>query len=591
MTTIAPPPTNEFPPPGAVAPPSDPDEAAYYSIRTVPEARIADTGKKVADFGYLVVTQDPLRYDLHFGLGASARDVELIVYGINRYSAAAVEIADETGPTVTLDEYRDAIEKGLAALTSSGRVKQPYARTDMGNAELLRNRKGHLIRWVAPKAEWLVWGRHRWHKATDEQVMAIAMDLQRELMKEAQDINDDDDRKQASAWHIQCQSLGKLRAMIELAKALQPIFNDGHGWDEKPDLVGCQNGVIEFDPQTGDYTFRDGRPDDQITKAVSVAFIEDAQAPTWLEFRRQIHPDEQVRAWTALAYGYTLTGHVREQVSFWAYGSGANGKGVEQETIGDVMGDYAWTAPSKLLIGRQTGENTNDVAGLYGRRFVMASEVPVGSHTNEQRLKQLTGGDTITARFLHQEYFEFKPTAKFFVRVNDKPASRDNSEGYWRRIRLVPYPVRFDDHSDPRKDERLPDKLKAEAEGIFAWQVRCASLWYQQGLANAPDTVIDATNEYRAENDNVAGWMAAATITDRGIRTKAREAHTSYRRWCDGDVEDADILSLSAFGARMTQLGIRKRTTREGVFYEGLGLLAEPIQAAITFEDEDEEAA
>lgn len=449
-----------------------------------------------------------------------------------------------------------------------------YVLTDLGNAEMFRDACSENLRYVHPKQQWLVYRDHRWMKDSGQGAMNLAMELVRQAGTAASAMMTGEMREKAIRHYLASESSRALKAMIDLAKNLAPIADDGRDWDQNPDLIGCPNGVIEFHSKTGEVTFRDGRPEDRITMVTRVEYDPDAKSLAWNKFRRQTLPDPEVTDWTSRAIGYSLTGHTREQISFWAYGEGSNGKGVENDTIAYILGDYAWTVPYTTFMGRQMKTGSNDIAGLIGKRYVVCSEVPTGAKVDEQRLKSLTGEDTVTARFLYGEFFEFRPQAKLWFGVNHRPVVKDESEGYWRRIRLVGYTQRFTKESVPPRDDNLREKLRQEAAGIFAWAVRCATRWYATGLADVPESVTAATKDYRAENDLLAGFIEAACVLTPTASVKASGFYEAFKDWChEAESDEGSIPSQTTVGTRMGNWpGVEKRVSKKGKEYHGLGL-------------------
>lgn len=180
------------------------------------------------------------------------------------------------------------------------------------------------------------------------------------------------------------------------------------------------------------------------------------------------------------AVGYSLSGATGEQCLFLLYGTGADGKGTFTNQLKRVLGDYGWNMPFATIEAKDRAAIPNDLAALAGRRFVVASETNDGTRLNEGRIKALTGSDPITARFLHGEFFEFEPVAKFWLSVNHKPVVRDESHGFWRRIRLIPFMKTFP------INPTLGDRLHTKAPGILAWAVRGCLHWQREGPGGAP---------------------------------------------------------------------------------------------------------
>ena len=204
---------------------------------------------------------------------------------------------------------------------------------------------------------------------------------------------------------------------------------------------------------------------------------------------------------------------------------------------------------------------------LAGRRLVTASEVSENARFNEARIKGLTGGDKQTARFLHHEFFEFEPTLKLWLAVNHLPVVLDDSHGFWRRVRRVPFRRRFAEDADPG----LVETLRAELPGILAWAVRGALAWREQGLGS-PEAVMAATASYRAESDPLADFLADRCVMTEGVEVRARLAYAAYRGWAEDEgMRDREILSMKAFGTRMTAR-FTKVARNDGKVYLGVGL-------------------
>ncbi len=205
--------------------------------------------------------------------------------------------------------------------------------------------------------------------------------------------------------------------------------------------------------------------------------------------------DQSLIDFVQRAMGYSLTGETTEQCLLLLHGSGSNGKGVLTRTLMRVLGDYAWNVPFTTMQLREHSGIPNDLASLVGRRFVIASELNDGAQLNEARVKALTGCDSVPARFLHAEFFTFEPVAKFWLSVNHKPIVRDDSYGFWRRIRLIPFLRQFP------KNDTLEPALRAEASGVLAWAIRGCLQWQTLGGLAPPSVVTEATAEYARESD------------------------------------------------------------------------------------------
>ena len=447
---------------------------------------------------------------------------------------------------------------GEGAGTAAAEI-EPDRATDTGNAEYFTARYGDRLRYDHRRSRWLVWDRHRWKPDADAEVRRLAKDAMRQRFRDAAGIEDPDQRSRAAKWAIASESRARLDALVYLAQSERPIADAGYAWDCDPYLLGVPNGVVDL--RTGE--LRAGWQEDRITMQTNVPFDPSAVSPRWLRFLAEVFGTEELVGFMHRAVGYSLTGDTSEQCLFLAYGRGANGKGTFSNTLKLVLGDYGWNMPFSTVETRDRASIPNDVAALYGRRFVVASETNDGARLNESRIKALTGCDPVTARFLHGEFFEFQPVAKFWLSVNHKPIIRDDSHGFWRRIRLIPFTKTFPVNSS------LAEELRAEAAGILAWAARGCLLWQQKGLA-PPQLVTEATEEYAKDSDPLAAFFEEACYLDSEAETGASEVFKHYRRWCDDRaMNEKERLSATMFGRKAAERFERKHT-RNGAVYQGV---------------------
>jgi putative DNA primase/helicase len=269
------------------------------------------------------------------------------------------------------------------------------------------------------------------------------------------------------------------------------------------------------------------------------------------------------------AIGYSLTGSTSEQVLFIPYGVGANGKSTLIETVNAMLGDYAQTASSSLLLTKRNDGVPNDVARLAGSRFVASAENDAGRHVAEALVKRLTGGDKVSARFLFNEFFDFYPQCKFFLSTNHRPRIRGTDKGIWRRIRLIPFNVVI---PDEQQDKQLKEKLLAELPGILAWAVRGCLAWQREGLGMPPE-VSDATESYRQESDVLGQFIAERCIQKAGITTSAGALYKEYLCWCNESGEEP--LPQRDFGMQLTERGFPRDRTGKTRLRVGIGLVTE----------------
>ena len=401
-------------------------------------------------------------------------------------------------------------------------------RTDLGNAERFEAFAGHRLRFCHPWGCWLVFDGRRWHRDLDGEAVRGARDTLRALAAEAQSIPDEDHRAEVVKHALDSESSARVTAMLSLAQSLLPVSPEA--LDTCPDLLNVANGTLDL--RTGE--LRPHHRDDLLTKLAPVSYNPEAECPRWEGFlERILGGKEQLITFLQRAVGYSLSGSTTEQILLLLYGTGANGKSTFLETLRLVAGDYATIADFTTFLKRDTEGARNDLARLVGTRFVSAVEAEAGRRLDEALVKQLTGGDTITARFLFKEFFDFKPQFKIWLAANHKPNIAGTDHGIWRRIRLVPFTVTI---PPAEQDKRLPELLKEELPGILAWAIRGCLAWRQHGLG-VPAEVRAATASYRDEMDVFGGFLDERCVADEGAHVTSKDLNAAYKAWCEANSE------------------------------------------------------
>jgi putative DNA primase/helicase len=440
-----------------------------------------------------------------------------------------------------------------------------FRRTDLGNSERFISRHGENVLYCYAWQKWLVWTGARWERDEGGKVHRLAKATVRSMYQEAADNEDEKERKALADHAKRSEAEARLRAMLELAKSEEPVSSEE--LDARPWFLNVQNGTIDL--RTGE--LRPHRQEDLITKLAPVSYDPDAAAPAWTAFLERVLPGEDLRAFVQRAIGYGATGDTSEQCMFINHGTGANGKSTFQEAISAALGEYAMRAPTEMLLAKRAGGIPNDVARLKGARFVAASETEEGRRLAESLVKDLTGQDTITARFMRAEWFDFQPTHKLWLSTNHKPEIRGTDTAIWRRIRLVPWTVTI---PPAEQDKRLAATLRHELPGILAWIVRGCLEWQREGL-RTPDEVRRATGEYRAEMDVLAGFLGECCESEAELWDYAKDLYTSYKRWCGETGERAE--TQRKFGERLRERGFERGRggSRGAGIWRGLRLTEE----------------
>jgi putative DNA primase/helicase len=437
-----------------------------------------------------------------------------------------------------------------------------YNLTDLGNAERLVAGHGENIRYCYTWRKWLVRTTARWERDEAGRIHRLAKGRVRGIYREASDAEDEERRKALAKHAAASESEARIRAMIELAKSEVPVTPDE--LDSDPWLLNVLNGTIDL--RTGE--LREHRREDLITKLAPVEYDPNATAPTWEAFLKRVLPGEELRAFVQRAAGYSATGDTSEQCIFIHHGPGANGKTTFQEAIAAALGDYAMRTPTETLLVKRAGGVPNDVARLKGARLVAASETEEGRRLAESLVKDLTGQDTISARFMWAEWFDFKPTHALHLSTNHKPEIRGTDPAIWRRIRLIPWAVTIPPNE---QDKKLTEKLRGELPGILAWVVRGCSEWLRQGL-KAPEEVRQATKAYRAEMDVLAAFLADCCVRGDDEEAFAGELWGAWKRWSEETGEQTG--SQKRFGGRLAERGfLNHRDSKTGrKVWSGLSL-------------------
>lgn len=478
------------------------------------------------------------------------------------------DISDFHKETGSLREVAALLESARAPTLSERNVAiQDIGDTlnDSGNAWRLVRLFGQDIRWLSDIKKWMTWNGQFWTMDEDGAVMRLAKQTAQSIYMEAVKETDSDKARKIRKWANTSHSLPRLSAMVELAKAELNISILIPSLDHNSMLLGTPSGVVDL---TTGRLCKANRLD-YITKTTNAKFQLDARCPNWEKFLdRCFSGNARVIEFIQRAVGYCLTGSTEAHVMFFLFGDGCNGKSVFLETIRGVLGNYAMQTQAETLMQKisERGAN-NDIARLRGARLVTAVEVEKGRRLAEPLIKQLTGGDQISARFLYGEFFEFKPAFKIWFASNDKPIIDGNDFGIWRRVLSIPFSVRI---PEEEQDKQLVMKLAAEGAGILQWAIRGALEWRRIGLC-APPEITEATGQYQAEMDVFPNWFDECCRQGRGESARAKDLGTSHRNWAEQNSRRP--LSQKELSKRLQAHGFRKEEDRFGIKYIGLSLL------------------
>jgi len=444
------------------------------------------------------------------------------------------------------------------------RLRPEQEHTDVGNARRLVELHGQDLRHDHVVGAWLLWDGQRWAADTTGELDRRAKDTAAQLLHDAADASTDDGRRNAGRHALASANAGRLRAMVDLARSEPGVPVQAGDLDPDPLFLNVANGLLDL--RTGH--LGPHRRDALCTRMSPVEYDPQATAPTFQTFLERVLPDPDVRAFVQRLAGYALTGDASEQVLPVLVGAGANGKSTFVEILREVLGDYAATVPPDLLVTRRDGSPAPyGLIRLRGVRLATASETESGARLSTALVKQLTGGDTVTAREHYSAFVDFRLAATVVLSTNHRPVIRDTTESIWRRVRLLPFEVVI---PPAERDPGLASRLKAELPGVLAWAVRGCLEWQAHGLGSA--CAIDAaTSGYRADSDPLGGFVDEECIVSDSLSVASTALYARWSAWCGARGEQPG--TASALGTRMKERGLTaQRTTGGSRVYRGLGL-------------------
>jgi putative DNA primase/helicase len=417
------------------------------------------------------------------------------------------------------------------ALAQAWIVNARADRGDVQNAELFARRNIGRLLFIAETKQWLEFDpENGWLKAkegeADRAAKAVLTELARYAAAQWREKPDDSKAKKLLAYVEKSHELPRLRAMIELAKSEPCMTARLSDFDADPWLLGVANGVLNLKP--GD--LMPMSPDVLVSKRANVAFDPRADCPQWKKFVREVQTDPEARSFLQRLCGYFLSGVATEHIFPFISGEGGNGKGVFVETVAHVLGDYAVKIETAMLMEHKRSPQaaSPDLMKLRGARLGYCSETSEGQRLDSARVKELTGGDTLTARPLYGHPVTFEPSHKLLMMGNYRPEVNDNSAGMWRRVVLIPFAV---DIQKAAQDVRLPEKLKAEGPGILNWMLAGLNDWRKDGL-QIPERIRRETDAYRDENDLLGEWVRERCELAAGHRAHKGDLYFDYQSWC-----------------------------------------------------------
>ena len=411
------------------------------------------------------------------------------------------------------------------------------------------------LRYTAHWGRWNRWNGHQWK---EDDTLAV-YDLSRRICREAAQTSG----KQNVAQRI--ASANTIAAVERIVRSDRRHAASPSQWDADPWLLNTPNGIVDL--RTGKI-----HPADRLkycTKSTSVPL--DGDCPLWRQFLRQVTDgDNDLANYLQRVFGYILTGSTREHALFFLFGSGANGKSVTISTVTGIMGDYAKVAPIETFTATQGDSHPTDLAGLQGSRCVTAAETEDGRRWAESKVKALTGGDAISARYMRCDFFQFTPQFKLVIAGNHKPGLKTVDEAVRRRFHMIPFAVTI---PEEQRDKELPEKLRHEWPGILRWMIEGCIEWQRIGLA-APLAVTKATADYMTSEDSLGIWLVDRCESDRAAWTSTKALFESWKLYGQRPPEIMSALE-KRFSQNIEAKGYSPTRTNQMRGFQGIRLVGD----------------
>lgn len=472
---------------------------------------------------------------------------------------AALEVTNQTQVSPPLSDKELRIIAGSIAKKEPVPIHENF--TDLGNARRFVHDHHLDVKNSGGKRGWWLWDGSRWTRDENGEVVRYAKTTIRRLSEEGMRLSGDD-RDDMLKFAAKSEQANRIMAVIQLAASEPEIFVDRDAFDAKQWLFNVQNGTINLRTRELQRHTRT----DLITKSANVDYDPSATAPRWEQFMLEVmNGDLELVDFVQRAVGYSMTGDTREHCLFFLYGQGRNGKSTFLEVLRTLFGDFAQQSDFNTFLARKGEGPRNDIARMRGARFVTAAETDGERSFDSAVLRMLTGGDTIVARRLFEEFSEFVPQHKIWLAANNKPIVKEHSEGFWRRIRIIPFTVRFAATTARRQDKALRRKLERELPGILNWCLDGVAKWREGGLP-VPSAVKKSTDEYREDNDPVGEFIAQRITVSEHQWMSTTELYRHYVEWwTETRGEKSFVGSLAWFSRQLAARPEIKPTPKNNV--------------------------
>lgn len=461
----------------------------------------------------------------------------------------------------TTDDFHITVLDMETRKVRENKPKRLYAWDDTGNGELFLDVYGGSVKYSYTDKRWYWYNGLKWEVSQKGEIDFLIDALVKTWEGYRKYYIQEDDAEMAKAWDKWIKKIrtrSTKKAWIE--ESMHLVAADTSEFDVEPMHLNVQNGIIDLST----ITLEDRPHGAMVSKITNTEYSNKLDCPQWKSFLLQIFDgDKELIRYIQKALGYTLTGSTAEQCIFFCVGDGRNGKSTFLDTVRDVLGDYATNIQPETIMVKRGATGSSDIARLRSARMVTCSEPNEGSRLDEGLIKQLSGGDKVTARFLYGNEFEFTPQFKLWMGTNHKPIIRGRDEGIWRRIRIIPFNVRI---PDDKVNKNLKYDLRKEYPAILNWMVEGCILWQREGL-ELPQCMQESIKEYRNEMDVISMFIENCCRLDG--ECKAGELYAKYKEWA---IENNEYCMTSTkFGIEISKR-FEKRIANNGSYYRGISV-------------------
>ena len=455
---------------------------------------------------------------------------------------------------------------------------------DKQNGELFARFYCGKFLYVWQLDQWFKWNGIIWDECTGGEVEAAAKNVSTAIASRALEAlksgDESGNSRRLFSHALKAQNNQQIKSMIGLARS-EPNMSENciDSLNNHAHLLGVKNGVVDL--KTGLLIKPD--PNMLMTKQCNASYLPNTQCPQWLQFLNEVFQGKQdLIGSIQRLLGYTFTGSVTEEIMVICYGFGANGKSVMSNVIQHIAGGYGKTGSPSLLKARRDDDSSprSDIAGLAGYRYISLNEMQSGDRLDEQVVKLLAGREAISARALYKDHMTYKPSGKVWLKTNHKPVVKEDDDGIWRRLIVIPFDRKF---SEAERDPNLEEKLTQEADGILAWIIDGAVQWHTSGL-DICQTIKQESSEYRTESDLLGHFLTEKIEFDATARAIETDVYFYYQNWCRAS--GTNPLSKIRLTQKLKERGVRQLASNGKRYYLGIklvefkevGSVFEPVQ-------------